>query len=763
MEVIMFKTLHKSNLAKNLLIVASLILMAILFSLFLNSCGNNVARGNTSGNILNYGHAAIQGDRIYYSNANDNGYMYAIKTDGTDNKKLNDDVSAYINVAGDLIYYCNSSDGRKLYTMKTDGTDKQKLNDDWSYFITVIGDLIYYSNGDDDWKPYTMKTGGTDRKKLNDDMSSFINVENGRIYYCNDSDNGKLYTIKINGKDRKKLSDDVAMWLNVVGNRIYYSNDSDDGKLYTIKTNGKDRKKLSDDAALWLNVANDRIYYHNVSDGGKLYTIKIDGSDRKKLNDDVSLNIHVVGDRIYYFNGDDYKQYTMKTDGTDRQIITSAATNGDDTLSYLDTSAEKVYELFLEGKIDYAELLKYVEVQKEIGKDVNKLLDNYRTGIYPLEDTGDRTNTFIYPFPKNCTIPSDIKWEDIRVELADSLRYNYDIVIELENDYIMSIEGYFNSTDNKILLIDASFYNTNQTVQSDEPYLITETKKMLENIKNGNYKEVAEFMGATDSEAYKFIQDMKVDSYEILEQKENENKYPIYLKIKFNVSKGDDKYFFAGENYWDLVLSGGMENVSLFRTTIADSENLADYFEFLRNDKMDKEYDFCYKFSLCLGIFETVPGYDTIDSRANFTTAALKNKNYRWGLVHNILHFYGATAPKDRPQKLSADVLENYMSEIAGITGIDYTIGGKYSKDDVSLICDAHGGDWVYWRPVRKWYNSDAKIGIVEIEYYADTALFVVAKTVSYTFAVDDDFEFVKLLSVDLIYDSGYNVKGGST
>ena len=37
----MFKTLHKSNFAKTLLIVAFLVLMAILFSLFLNSCGSN--------------------------------------------------------------------------------------------------------------------------------------------------------------------------------------------------------------------------------------------------------------------------------------------------------------------------------------------------------------------------------------------------------------------------------------------------------------------------------------------------------------------------------------------------------------------------------------------------------------------------------------------------------------------------------------------------------------------------------------------------
>ena len=140
-------------------------------------------------------------------------------------------------------------------------------------------------------------------------------------------------------------------------------------------------------------------------------------------------------------------------------FVTSCDNNKNNSV-YLDTPAEKAYEQFSEGTIDHTELLKYAEVQKEIVKDVNELLENYRTGIYPVEDTGDRTICFGSPFPESCTIPTNIEWEDLQVKLADSLRYNYDIVIKLENDYTMNIEAYneFNDSLSKISLIDVHFY-----------------------------------------------------------------------------------------------------------------------------------------------------------------------------------------------------------------------------------------------------------------------------------------------------------------
>ena len=284
-------------------------------------------------------------------------------------------------------------------------------------------------------------------------------------------------------------------------------------------------------------------------------------------------------------------------------------------------------------------------------------------------------------------------------------------------------------------------------VQSDgeESFYDITAKDILRYIKDGNYQELSEIMMATNAEAYKFIQDMTVDSYEIIEERD-ENSYSKYFKIKFNVSKSDNQYFPAGESYWDLIVTGGMEIVTLFKPS--DPKNL----EQLNHYTEDREYSFCYNFSHHLGIFETATDFNTV----------IHIFYDDWGgIVHDILHFYGATSPDRTTAPLSADYIDDYMLKTTGITGIDYTVEGRFNPEDISEICLAHGGSWLFWNPVGKNYDENAKIYTVIIDYFADTSLLVVAKTIEYKFELNDDGTY-KMLSTDAVYDSGYNVAGGS-
>lgn len=82
---------------KKCLIVLTVPLLILSFS----SCGAQSGKleemeVNTSevkSNVINNcGDCALQGDRIYYSNSYDNGTLYSMNTDGSDNRKLNDDL-----------------------------------------------------------------------------------------------------------------------------------------------------------------------------------------------------------------------------------------------------------------------------------------------------------------------------------------------------------------------------------------------------------------------------------------------------------------------------------------------------------------------------------------------------------------------------------------------------------------------------------------------------------------------------------------------
>lgn len=276
---------------------------------------------NTSKVVYNCGNCAIQGEKIYYTNSYDNGTLYSMNTDGSDNRKLNNDWTPWFYVSGDRIYYQNGIDGMKIYVMNTDGSGRQKLNDDDSGNINIIGDRIYYSNTDDGFTLYSMNLDGSDRKKLNGDIPLYMNVVGDRIYYSGELSGSKgIYSVKTDGTDRIKLTDDNPYLMTAAEGWIYYNNEDDGSKLYAIRTDGSSRHKLNDDYALSINVVDDRIYYKNGNEG-KIYSINMDGGDRKLLSDD-SADWLVVGDSRIYYTITGTVIYSMNIDGSDKQPLT---------------------------------------------------------------------------------------------------------------------------------------------------------------------------------------------------------------------------------------------------------------------------------------------------------------------------------------------------------------------------------------------------------------------------------------------------------
>jgi hypothetical protein len=263
----------------------------------------------------------IQGEKIYYANSYDNGTLYSMNTNGSDNRKLINDWTPWFYVSDDRIYYQDGNDGMKIYVMNTDGSNLHKLNDDASESINVIGDKIYYSNTDDGFALYSMNTDGSDNKKLNDDNPLYMNVVGDRIYYSGDFSGIKgIYSVNTDGTDRIKLTDDSPYLLIVANGWVYYNNEADGYKLYAIRTDGSDRHKLNDDYALSINVVDDLIYYINENEE-KIYSINADGGDRKLLSDD-NVDWLIASDSRIYYKITGAKLYSMNIDGSDKQILT---------------------------------------------------------------------------------------------------------------------------------------------------------------------------------------------------------------------------------------------------------------------------------------------------------------------------------------------------------------------------------------------------------------------------------------------------------
>jgi hypothetical protein len=87
-------------------------------------------------------------------------YLCKIRPDGTDKQILADDASVHFNVSGDRIFYLSDAeytayDG-ELYNMRTDGTDKRKLTDEVTKErgIYLTGDWVHFYRSYE-WNSYT--------------------------------------------------------------------------------------------------------------------------------------------------------------------------------------------------------------------------------------------------------------------------------------------------------------------------------------------------------------------------------------------------------------------------------------------------------------------------------------------------------------------------------------------------------------------------------------------------------------------------------
>ncbi len=283
-----------------------------------NALGNTVINmaGNTVGNTVNGGLVAKQGDWIYYSNLQDNGYLYKKSSDGNNKTRLNSDDSWFLNVAGDWIYYSNRSDGGKIYRISLDGGSRMKINNDESWSVKVVDGWIYYLNYNSGKRLYKIKTDGSEQKRINDHESWSLNVVGEWLYYRNGRDNS-LDKIRNDGSGHTQINSDEPWAINVAGDWIYYSNNNDNRRIYRARTDGSFREPINNDRSVYLNVSEGWIYYRNIDDGGSIYKIKLDGSGRSKVNASNSRFLNVIDEWVYFQNDDAGGQlYKTLADGS---------------------------------------------------------------------------------------------------------------------------------------------------------------------------------------------------------------------------------------------------------------------------------------------------------------------------------------------------------------------------------------------------------------------------------------------------------------
>jgi len=269
---------------------------------------------------------------VYYVNRKDNFFLYKMRSNGTEKKRILTDMVCHLNVIGDWIYYTNESDNATLYKVRTDGTMRTKLNSDsGSYNTIVVGDWIYYTTIKN-FNLYKIKIDGTARTLLSADACSNMNIINGWIYFT-DRNDSSVYKMDTNGKNKTFICKN-GWFLNIEDNTIYYTNDY--SNVCSINTDGTNYNQydsvLYPFSAALLKVHNGWIYYFrtDVSGGSgnfkySIYKMRLDGTDNTEIYaynwlDHANFYINIHGDWIYFPKQDDNDYlYRMKTDGSNLQ------------------------------------------------------------------------------------------------------------------------------------------------------------------------------------------------------------------------------------------------------------------------------------------------------------------------------------------------------------------------------------------------------------------------------------------------------------
>lgn len=144
------------------------------------------------------------------------------------------------------------------------------------------------------------------------------------IYYANQDDNYKLYKMQSDGSNKVKLSDKANssffIGIEFDQEQLFYMNIQGDSMdehictLYAFNLTKKTEKKLTNDNIYFYTVYNGWIYYTTV-DTYTLYKIRTDGSERTMLSEfsDGPLFLQIKDDKLYL--SFDEALYTMNFNG----------------------------------------------------------------------------------------------------------------------------------------------------------------------------------------------------------------------------------------------------------------------------------------------------------------------------------------------------------------------------------------------------------------------------------------------------------------
>lgn len=283
-------------------VVAAVAIVALaLIKFFSQEAMDAEKRGNTVGNVNNFGNVAEEDGALYYFNG---GLMRWADGQAV---QVADISGGWISVCDGWVYYADYEADSAVCRVRTDGSQRQVLAEQTAKYVSVAaGKVFYVVDEDTDAEEngiYCVNIDGTENRRISKYNASNLFYYGGRLYFTNQKDNKRIYSIDLNGDGAKVVTSTEASCMAIEDGWIYFGGDSG---IYKIHPDGTGRKLLIATKASFINATQGRIYWTDYNilasspTNSGIYSMDRNGGDVQQIYASSTFGVGLAGGSLYF-------------------------------------------------------------------------------------------------------------------------------------------------------------------------------------------------------------------------------------------------------------------------------------------------------------------------------------------------------------------------------------------------------------------------------------------------------------------------------
>ena len=312
-----------------LLVIGSIDLLNYMGSRTIYNDGYVV--GNTTGNLYNGGLFCESNGQIFFSNPKDGHKLYVMDSDGSNVKKLCDDVASYINADENYVYYVRNNGSNdvslsflqiatnSLCRITRDGKKVTILDDAPCLYASLVGNYVYYIHYDDKEAStlYRVRIDGSEREQISKVPYKTCAVDNGFVYFNEEEYNHNLMAMDTTSNNISTLYECVCYEPTVMDGIAYYMDGERDYGITRVDLSYATPATVVPDRVDCYNIYEDGIFYQkNAGDASGIYHCNLDGSNEELIMEGTFTSIHTTSNMLYFYDfNNDSICYQMPMEG----------------------------------------------------------------------------------------------------------------------------------------------------------------------------------------------------------------------------------------------------------------------------------------------------------------------------------------------------------------------------------------------------------------------------------------------------------------